>query len=239
MPTAWFELAKITRFASARRAASNAACVPPMFGPATSSHDASTLTTPARWITVSQPANARSKAARSCTSAITSASCRSMRTTSWSRARSAQSGLPIVPAAPVTAIFIALHAQQLEKLFLARDHFAVLQRLRDMAVHDDMMAVGDAGREADVLLDQQHRDTVRFHRADQLADALHDHRREPFGRLVEQHRARAGAEHARDREHLLLAAGERRPAGVRAPLENPELGENPVDGPPVRTDDRG
>jgi hypothetical protein len=29
-----------------------------------------------------------------------------MRTTSWSRDRSAQSGLPIVPAAPVTAIFM-------------------------------------------------------------------------------------------------------------------------------------
>src|SRR6202035_3180421 len=140
MPTAWFELAKITRFAPARRAASNAAYVPPMFGPATSAHDASTLTTPARWITVSQPANARTSAAASCTSAITSASCRSMRTISWSRARSAHSGLPIVPAAPVTAILaMRLDPEQVEELFFARDDVGVLERLDDLAVDDDVV----------------------------------------------------------------------------------------------------
>ena len=48
-------------------------------------------------------------------------------------------------------------------------------------------------------------------------DLLHDHRREPHGRLVEQHHLRPGHERPADGEHLLLAAGER-PGELRAPL---------------------
>ena len=39
-----------------------------------------------------------------------------------------------------------------------------------------------------------------------LADALDDHRRQAFGRLVEQQQLDAGAQDAGDRQHLLLAA---------------------------------
>ena len=38
---------------------------------------------------------------------------------------------------------------------------------------------------------------------------LHDDRRQALGRLVEQQQARIGRERAADRQHLLLAAGQR------------------------------
>src|SRR6185503_5709081 len=54
---------------------------------------------------------------------------------------------------------------------------------------------------------------------DGAADVLDDDRREPLGRLVEQQQARAGAQDPRDREHLLLAAGELRALAAQALLE--------------------
>ena len=45
--------------------------------------------------------------------------------------------------------------------------------------------------------------------ADDLEDLLHEERREAEGRLVEEQELRLGHQRAADREHLLLAAGER------------------------------
>src|SRR5204863_3342584 len=56
---------------------------------------------------------------------------------------------------------------------------------------------------------------------------LHDHRRQAFGRLVEQEQQWIEHERARDRQHLLLAAGELEAevalarAQARKQLENP------------------
>ena len=46
------------------------------------------------------------------------------------------------------------------------------------------------------------------HAGDRRHQFLHHQRRKPFDRLVEQQQRRVGRERARDREHLLLAAGE-------------------------------
>ena len=46
------------------------------------------------------------------------------------------------------------------------------------------------------------------HQAHGVPDLRPDERREAFGRLVEDQHARVGQQRARDREHLLLAAGE-------------------------------
>ena len=63
--------------------------------------------------------------------------------------------------------------------------------------------------DADVLLDDQHRHLAVLGEAHQhLLDLRDDHRREALGRLVHHQQARIGEQRARDREHLLLAAGE-------------------------------
>ena len=68
--------------------------------------------------------------------------------------------------------------------------------------------IGDAGRHADILLDDQdgHRPLfgeLHHHRL----DLLDNDRRQPFRRLVHDQEARIAQQRARDRQHLLLAAG--------------------------------
>src|SRR5258706_9213217 len=70
------------------------------------------------------------------------------------------------------------------------------------------MAVGNARGKTKILLDQEDGKPFRLESRDGVADLLHDHRREAFGRLVEQQQSRPGAQNAADREHLLLATGE-------------------------------
>ena len=48
-------------------------------------------------------------------------------------------------------------------------------------------------------------DSISLHCGGELID---DHRRQPFERLVQQHQRRIGHQRARDRQHLLLAAGQ-------------------------------
>jgi hypothetical protein len=88
-------------------------------------------------------------------------------------------------------------------------------------------AVGNGGGEAEILLDQQHREAALLDRADGAADLLHNHGREALGGFVEQQQARAGAQDTGDRQHLLLAAGEFRALAGRALLQ---VGEQRVDG---------
>ena len=59
-----------------------------------------------------------------------------------------------------------------------------------------------------VLLDQQHADAfVTVDGAQDSEDFLHDERRETERWLVEQQELRPQHQSARDRQHLLLAAG--------------------------------
>jgi hypothetical protein len=93
--------------------------------------------------------------------------------------------------------------------------------VRDPAVDQHQDAVGQRGGHAEVLLDQQHRDRTlggeALQHRDQLVD---DDRREAFGRLVHDEEPRVREQRARDRKHLLLAAGELRTA-VRLALREP------------------
>jgi hypothetical protein len=79
----------------------------------------------------------------------------------------------------------------------------------DAAVLHDVEAVGQRRGEAEVLLDHDDGQAALLHEhADRAAERLHDHRRQALGDLVEQQQAGAGAQDARHREHLLLAARE-------------------------------
>src|SRR5437588_4519336 len=91
---------------------------------------------------------------------------------------------------------------------------------------DDVVAVGDRLREAEILLDQQDGEALALQASDGAADLLHDHRREALGRLVEQQHARPGAQDAPDGEHLLLAPRE---LGALAAQALPEIGKQLVD----------
>src|SRR5262245_36233813 len=74
---------------------------------------------------------------------------------------------------------------------------------------DDDDVVGEVEGELNVLLDQHDRLSFRLELRDRAADFGHQLRREPLGRLVHQEHARIAHERPSDREHLLLAAGER------------------------------
>ena len=72
----------------------------------------------------------------------------------------------------------------------------------------------DLAREADLVRDDDHRHADLgevAHHVEHLADELRVERR---GRLVEQHQLRVHRQRARDRDALLLAAGERHRVGV-------------------------
>ena len=92
-----------------------------------------------------------------------------------------------------------------------RDH------VDDPAVLHHVVPIRDGSREAEILLDEQDRETLLLQLADRAADLLHDDRRESFGRLVQQQEPRAGAQDAADCEHLLFAARQFRSLAL-APL---------------------
>src|SRR5262245_22388675 len=87
------------------------------------------------------------------------------------------------------------------------------------AVLHDVVAVGHRRGEAEILLDEQDGEPLRLQPPDRVADLLHDHRREAFGRFVEHQEPRPGAEDPPDRKHLLLAAGELRALAGEALLQ--------------------
>ena len=97
------------------------------------------------------------------------------------------------------------------------DHAAVLH---------DVVAVGDGRGEVEVLLDQQDGEAALLSVRMTSPMLLDDHRRQAFGRLVEQQQVGAGAQDAADRQHLLLAA---RQLGALAATALLEVGEQLVD----------
>ena len=80
-------------------------------------------------------------------------------------------------------------------------------------------------RFADVLLDQQDRGSAGGDGADAGVDLRDQQRREAERGFVEHQQARAAHRAARDREHLLLAAGERRGALLQPFAQDRERGE--------------
>ena len=79
------------------------------------------------------------------------------------------------------------------------------------------LALSERGRDAEVLLDQQDRETFLLESPKGRDHPLDDCRRKAFGGLVHDDQLRVGDEGAPDREHLLLAARELRTA-VALPL---------------------
>src|SRR5579872_763277 len=98
------------------------------------------------------------------------------------------------------------------QIFVQLSHIGLQRGGREM-VHDAAMfhhivTIGNSRGEIKVLLDQEYGESLRLERPDRSPDLLDDDRRQTFGRLVEQQQPGAGAQDARDGQHLLLAAGQ-------------------------------
>src|SRR5204862_76207 len=98
----------------------------------------------------------------------------------------------------------------------------------DLALVHDVMAVGDRQGGTQVLLDQEHRKALALEIVEHRDDLLDDHGRQPLGRLVEQEQRRIEHERARDRKHLLLAAGELKAEVALARTQARKQLENPL-----------
>ena len=96
------------------------------------------------------------------------------------------------------------------------------------AVDHDVAAVGELERVEGVLLDQEDGQLlVGVELPDGGENLPRDQRREPERRLVEQQQPRPAHQRARDRQHLLLAAGQRAAALVQALLQPRKQREDP------------
>ena len=78
----------------------------------------------------------------------------------------------------------------------------------DAPADHDELALGEGGRDAEVLLDEQDREPLLLEELERLDQPLDDGRRETFRRLVHHEDLRIRDERTSDREHLLLAARE-------------------------------
>src|SRR5690606_37791039 len=79
----------------------------------------------------------------------------------------------------------------------------------DPALGHDSEAVAEAAHERQLLLDDEHRQSeLVIQPANHVADCRDDARLNAFGRLVEDQQARLEDERARNRELLLLPAGQ-------------------------------
>src|SRR5262245_31921409 len=114
------------------------------------------------------------------------------------------------------------HAQIDVKLVEIGLQFGIGEAVDDAAMFHHVIAVRNRRCEAKILLDQENGEALLLERPDGPADLLDDDGGEPLGRLVEQEEARAGAQDAADRQHLLLAAGE---LGALAPEPFLEVGK--------------
>src|SRR5690606_425273 len=119
-----------------------------------------------------------------------------------------------------------LHTEVGVKLFGMRSQLLVGYHVDHPPLFNHEMPLGDSGCEAEVLLDQHDREPEALEAPYGVADLLDDDWRQPLGRLVEQQKPRAGAQDARDGEHLLLAAGQ---LGALAAQPPAQVGKQVVD----------
>src|SRR5215467_14702358 len=99
---------------------------------------------------------------------------------------------------------------------------------------DDVGTVGQPRRELEILLREQNGQALPFQRGDLLAEGLHDHRRQPLRRLVEQENTWIAHQRARHGEHLLLPTGEAPTAPARHLAEPGEVLVDTIDAPAAR-----
>src|SRR5262249_57241070 len=104
----------------------------------------------------------------------------------------------------------------------------------NLPLFDDVGAIGQPRRELEILLREQNGQALPFQRGDLLAESLHDHRRQPLRRLVEQENTRIAHQRARHREHLLLPTGEAPTAPARHLAELGEILVDTIDAPAAR-----
>ena len=100
-------------------------------------------------------------------------------------------------------------------------------RQADLAVRHQVGAVGECDGALCTLLDEQHRDAALADLRERREDDVDDLRREAERRLVEQQDVGPGDERPRDRELLLLAAGERTCPAPCELLDDRELARRP------------
>src|SRR5439155_9367139 len=81
------------------------------------------------------------------------------------------------------------------------------------------LALGDRRCHAEVLFDQQDRKPFLFELRERLDEVLDDRRRKALGGLVHDQERRVRDQGARNREHLLLTAGELRTTVALALLQ--------------------
>src|SRR5579859_2785860 len=101
----------------------------------------------------------------------------------------------------------------------------------DRPILEHIGAMRDLERLADVLLDEQDRQPLPVQLPDEGEELLDRDRRQAERRLVEDQEARLGHQAAADREHLLLAAGERARALRGALLEPRKDVQHPLEVP--------
>src|SRR5262245_22303523 len=118
-----------------------------------------------------------------------------------------------------------------------RVELRVRNHVHHAAVLHHIVAVGHGRGEAKVLLDEQDGEPLALEPAERGADLLDDDRRQTFRRLVQQEESGARPEDAADRQHLLLAAGERGAAGPEPLSEVREQLVDRVDAEPAGLDD--
>src|SRR4051812_15085062 len=99
----------------------------------------------------------------------------------------------------------ASYPKILVQLVHTRFELMVRDHVDHLAMLHDVVSVGHRLGEAEVLFHEQHREPALLDLAHGAADLLHDHRRQSFGRLVQEQQLGAGAQDARDRQHLLFA----------------------------------
>src|ERR1700733_4356976 len=104
------------------------------------------------------------------------------------------------------------HSKRLVQPIHPALQFRIGEGVGDAAMLHDEKPIGQGRGEAEILLNQQNRESLPLELSDGPANLLDDNRREALGRLVQHQESRAGPQDARNGEHLLLAAGQLAPA---------------------------
>src|SRR5437879_5689456 len=86
-----------------------------------------------------------------------------------------------------------LDAQVPEQLVFVRGDLRISERLDDRALREEIVAVRHRHGESQILLDEEHRQTVALRLEQDVAELLNEDRRETLGRLVQQDDRRAHA----------------------------------------------
>src|ERR1700687_5244091 len=135
-----------------------------------------------------------------------------------------------VPARLYTRYTPPLHTQEALLDIRVLTEGVWCARELDAPLVQDVEAVRERERHFEDLLDQQDGRAAPVDFPEDLRQGLDENRREAFGRLVHEHELGTGDEPARDREHLLFAAGERLALLVVALAKPREVGQHLFDG---------